>query len=565
MIRSTFAGFTTAQLGMAASQRALDVTGQNIANINTPGYTRQRLDIASLNNQKGDFYNTSSNIKVGYGVEMTRVSQLRDPFLDEQYRSQIGKLGTTDAHSAGYEQLATIFDEATMQGVRAAFISISSSLSTLSTQAGNKEHDTAVRSNMQVLLNLFREDSVRLGDIRQDMQTGFATTDIMDLNGILENIAELNTSIKNSHILGNPALELQDQRNSLLDELGSYLPITAKYKDQPVGPGQTVEVLDVIFTDVNGKKHKLVSDERFGQFDTDISDIPVTLTLVNANGITEDLVGNVTNNKTGEEEYVDLLGSGTIKGTLDFLNKSGDFDQSDFKGLGYYEKALDSLVHTFATMFNDANKAVLTNPDGTIVKGDLALDADNNPIKNADGSYQTTGTNPDKINYIDRPLFETADGSDKFTASNIKIAKGWLDGTYGITISNKLINDETGSTADENIMNMVKLLQKEDTVFKYDDGKDGIKFFTGCFHDCFANLENTLGIDAKSAESMLTNQISVLNQTSNARDGVSGVQLDEEGMNLLHYNQSYNAAARLMTTLDEALDKLINGTGVVGR
>ena len=64
---------------------------------------------------------------------------------------------------------------------------------------------------------------------------------------------------------------------------------------------------------------------------------------------------------------------------------------------------------------------------------------------------------------------------------------------------------------------------------------------------------------------MLANQISVLNQTSNSRDGVSGVQLDEEGMNLLHYNQSYTAAARLMTTLDEALDVLINRTGVVGR
>ena len=153
MIRSTFAGFTTAQLGMAASQRALDVTGQNIANINTPGYTRQRLDISSLNTQKGDFYNSNSTIKVGFGVEMTGVSQLRDPFLDAQYRSQISKLGTTDAHVAGYEQLATVFDETTMEGVRAALRAISSSLSTLSTQAGNQEHDTAVRSNMQVLLN----------------------------------------------------------------------------------------------------------------------------------------------------------------------------------------------------------------------------------------------------------------------------------------------------------------------------------------------------------------------------------------------------------------------------
>jgi flagellar hook-associated protein 1 FlgK len=63
----------------------------------------------------------------------------------------------------------------------------------------------------------------------------------------------------------------------------------------------------------------------------------------------------------------------------------------------------------------------------------------------------------------------------------------------------------------------------------------------------------------------LNNQISVLNQTANTRDGISGVQLDEEGMDLMHYNQSYTAAARLMTTLDEALDTLINKTGVVGR
>ncbi len=554
MIRSTFAGFTTAHLAMAASQRALDVTGQNIANINTEGYTRQRLDIASLNTQKGDFYNANSTIKVGYGVEMTGVSQLRDPFLDAQYRSQISKLGTTDAHAAGFEQLATIFDESTMQGVRSAFISLSSSLSTLSTQAGNKENDTAVRSNMQVLLNLFRENSIRLNDIREDMQVGFETTDIKDLNGILENIAQLNTNIKNSQILGNPALELQDQRNLLLDELGSYLPITANYEDITIGPDQTVEILKVNFTDTNGQIHTLVSDGRFGSFDVDIYGQPVTLTLTDTNSTTKQIAGNVKD-VDGKNQYVDLLGSGTIKGTLDFLNKSGDFDNSDFKGLGYYEKALDSLVRTFAEMFNEANKELKKDADGNPIQ---ATDANGNPIFKLDENGNPT-TEP-VYEYIDRPLFETPDPTKPFSASNIKVASGWLDGTYGITISNKVINNGTGSTADENILNMVKLLDKS-----IDFESNGIKFYTGSFHDCFANIENTLGIDAKSANTLLENQIAVLNQTSNSRDGVSGVQLDEEGMSLLHYNQSYNAAARLMTTLDEALDKLINGTGVVGR
>lgn len=554
MIRSTFAGFTTAQLGMAASQRALDVVGQNITNINTPGYTRQRLDLASMNTQKGDFYSAKSNIKVGFGVEMTGVSQLRDPFLDAQYRSQISKLGTTDAHAAGFEQLTPIFDEATMEGVRAAFISLTSSLSTLSTQVGNQEHDTMVRSNMQILLNLFRENSVKLQDVREDMQMGFETTDIADVNQMLKNIAELNTSIKNSQVLGNPALELQDQRNQLLDELGSFLPITVKYKNQEVGPGQYVEVLNVDFTDTEGVKHSLLSGSLFAQFDADVLNQPVELTLFDAKGATAD----VTN----------VLGSGTLKGTLDFLNKSGDFDGTDFKGLGYYENVLDALVNTFATEFNKANTVLgadgkptnLTDEKGNVI---IPKDKDGNIIYAKDANGQPM-TNPPTYAY---PLFETSDGSAEFTASNIKIAAGWANGTYGIRPSNNYvtIDKETGSTANENILNMVKLLEKDISFGAENIAGNKITFYNGSFHDCFANIEATLGIDYKSANTMLANQISVLNETANSRDAVSGVQLDEEGMDLLHYNQSYSAAARFLTTLDEALDKLINGTGVVGR
>ena len=559
MIRSTFAGFTTAQLGMAASQRALDVTGQNITNINTPGYTRQRLDIASLNTQRGDYCNSKSNIKVGFGVEMTGISQLRDPFLDAQYRSQISKLGTSDAHAAGFEQLTPIFDEATMSGVRDAFIALTSALNTLSTPQGiaNDENDAMVRSKMQILLNLFRDNSVRLQDVRDDVQTGFATTDVADVNQILENIANLNVSIKNSQILGNPALELQDQRNSLLDELGSYLPISVKYRDEEIGPNQYVEILDVNFTDSNGVKHSLISDSRAAKFDTIINDKSAKLILADAKGSTADIT--------------DFLGSGTLKGTLDLINKSGDFDGSDFRGIGYYEKALDSLVATFAEKFNemniprdkDGNPTNLKDKDGNIIVppgGKFLIDeTTNQPYKDADGK--------DVYAY---PLFEKKDDSLPFSASNIKIASGWANGSYKITASNNYVvtNQETGSTANENILNMVKLLEK-DIGFTV-EVKDGtttrdVKFFTGSFHDCFANLEATLGTDYKSESTMLANQISVLNQTSNSRDGVSGVQLDEEGMNLLHYNQSYTAAARLMTTLDEALDVLINRTGVVGR
>nr|WP_305136563.1 flagellar basal body rod C-terminal domain-containing protein [uncultured Schaedlerella sp.] len=577
MMRSTFAGFTTAQLAMAASQRSIDVTGQNIANINTEGYTRQRLDIASLNLRNGSFYNSSNSTRVGYGVDMTGISQLRDPFLDAQYRSQIAKLGTTDAQAAGLEKLQVAFDESTTSGIRDAFINLSNALQTLSKDDGyTKENDTVVRSRMQIIVNLLREKAVTLQDIRHDTQENFRDTDVKDLNSILKNIADLNTSIKNSQVLGNPALELMDERNKLLDELGSYLPINVEYKQKKIGEGYSVQVLDVSFTDSDGVSHRLVSDGRYGEFRTDVSGQPVTLTLTDADGYTN--------------EVTDKLTEGTLKGSLDFMNKSGDFDDSDFKGIGYYEKVLDSLVAKFAEEFNKANQSTQQIYKDTATGKEYIIYETNDTAKDKiykseDGKYYTdnngvpstteyTGDvkdlNPvyDSNKKTDRPLFETIDGSGNFSALNIKIATGWMNGTYGITNSNNQVNGVVGSTANENIVNMINMLSKEYSFTSKGTtaaNNGDVRFYTGSFYNCFANIEVTLGIDISSASTMLNNQITVLNQTANSRDAISGVQLDEEGMNLLHYNQSYSAAARLMTTLDEMLDKLINGTGVVGR
>ena len=526
MIRSTFAGFTTAQLAMSASQRALDVTGQNIANINTRGYTKQRLDIASLGNNGASFYNSNNNCKVGYGVEITGISQLRDPFLDVQYRNQMSKLGTTDALAAGYEQLSGIFDEASMDGVRAALRDISSTLQKYSEEPGAKEIDTTVRSNMQILLNLFHDNAKRLQDIKDEMTNGFKDNDVADVNQMLKNIAELNKSIKNSQVLGNPALELMDQRNDLLDQLSSYLPISVTYEKEQIAPGQFLDMPRVSFTGTDGQTYNLISGTECGSFTADIAGVPVRLGVTDAKG-------------NGPHDITNTIGAGTLKGTLDILNESGAFDKgaSDISGIGYYEQALDSLVNKFATTFNDLNKAVKTDANGKVIYG-------------ADG----------KPEMVDRPLFQKIDPNADFSASNIKIADGWLNGEYGITISTKVTNDEIGSTDTSNILNMINAL-KDSQKFE----SNGVTFFNGSFYDCFASIENTLAIDLKSANTTLNNQISVLNQTANTRDGISGVQLDEEGMDLMHYNQSYTAAARLMTTLDEALDTIINKTGVVGR
>lgn len=587
MMRSTFAGFTTAFLGMSASQRALEVTGQNIANVNTEGYTRQRLDIASLNLRSGDFYNSNPNAKIGFGVEITGVSRIRDPFLDIQYRTQMSKLGTTDAHMDGYEKLADVLDETVMVGLRDAFKDLNSQLQALHANTGQKEYDSMVRSSAQNLLNLFREDAVRLQEVREDMVNEFRDTTVKDLNGILKNIAELNETIKNSHVLGNPALELMDQRDMLLDELSSYLPVTTNYWDHEIAPGVKVEELD-IYAAVGNRSFTLVSGNRYGKFEAETADShEVQLSLTDANFSRGDVYYKDDNGNS--------LPNGVLKGMLDILNKSGGFDEpaTDVRGIGYYEKSLDGMARELADLFNGLNQAVKTNADGTIAweyeeyKGDPTRQNENGQYVDADGNliYRMVGdgkyelypggnvvmtqlfTRKKDIQLVDRPLFTTLDDNTTgITALNIKIAEGWEKGRYGITASKVPViengEEVIGSKANENVLKMIEAFNGG-REFSYQPGRD--IFFTGSFYDCFTNMENVLAIDQKGADNTLKNKINVINQTADLRDSISGVSLDEEGVNLLQYQQSFTAAARLMTTLDEALDKLINGTGVVGR
>ena len=107
----TFGSFTTARLGIYASQASLNVTGNNIANINTTGYTRQRMDLVSLYSTGQGKYANIFNTNVGYGVLTRGATQLRDPYLDIRYRNENSKLGANDEKYNGLSQISSILDE----------------------------------------------------------------------------------------------------------------------------------------------------------------------------------------------------------------------------------------------------------------------------------------------------------------------------------------------------------------------------------------------------------------------------------------------------------------------
>ena len=122
MVRATFSGFNTALSALQANQKRLDITGQNLSNMNTAGYTRQQLEASSLNyTNPVSHYSNGNETAVGFGVSMDRVSQIRDPYLDIQYRSQSADCSYTNRLQTALNSLSKVLDETTISGIRQAF------------------------------------------------------------------------------------------------------------------------------------------------------------------------------------------------------------------------------------------------------------------------------------------------------------------------------------------------------------------------------------------------------------------------------------------------------------
>ncbi len=505
---STFGGFTTARLSLLASQRAIDVAGQNLSNINTAGYTRQRLDLISIS-PVGDGYSASPyDSKVGQGVQMAQISQIRDPYLDIQYRNQIAKVGQADGSDEILDRIGKIFDETDATAIRASLDDLISSLHSIANPTtGSAEVASAiVKSAFEKLTHMFKQNGTEIKTLTQELKTDLEDNVMGNLNAVVDKITSLNITIKNTQVLGNPALELQDERNMLLDELAVYLPIEVNVQKDEQG----IECLHVFVKGGDGNKIPLVTDNSS-------SDIQLE---TNQEGKISLSVKDVTGALTPLD--IDKIESGLLKGKLDMLNKKGNFDGTDVKGIGYYEAFFDNFINQFATTVNEINSK--PNTDSKLTD-----------------------------------IFVKIDDSQPFSANNIKLSEGFATGSVDITLTK---SDNPDSTNYDNVLTMIDALTKVDYDVKSESGET---IFTGNMQELYDNIQNVYGAERGTSQYLLKTRISIVNSISDSRDSVSAVSQDEEVMDLMRFQQSYNASSRFMTTLDELLDKLVNSTGITGR
>ncbi len=566
---STFGTFATARLGIYASQKALDVVGNNIANINTVGYTRQALNQKSLNVGGADKYSSGLDIRIGTGALVTDVIQLRDPYLDIRYRNELSSESAMKAKLNGLNQISAYLDEVGKgedeEGVlEAQFNKLISQMEQLSSAqgVGKDTHDTLVRSAATALTAMIRDYAGRLETLKKNQMTGFQQ-DLKNVNSILKRIQDLNSSIRKSQIYGGDALEQQDERNNLIDELAGYIRIDVRYEQEDLGQGLKVEKL-VIRLAGNDKLSLEQNNATLidGLYATELSvhtgddGEPDPNLLIDLAPL-KDKRERVMKLPDGTESDVVRLADNTLYGGLqaerELLTEQGEYateeqlglsgdplaadpDAATKRGIPFYQKALDTLANTFAHIMNEAN----TTEDGTMY-----------PLFSSNG-------NTDKIG----PPY---DDGEPITAANIAVSQSWANGTVRILQSRK---DPHTSTDNSNLLHMVNLLMREDHEFKPDaDGDAATKdtFFTGSFQQFFTDcMGGTLADDTMTTEAMYQNYSISAEELYVDRDAVVGVDLNDEAMNMIQFQKSYSAACRLMTVIDEVLDKLINGTGRAG-
>ena len=619
MVRATFAGYSTALSALQANQKRLDITGQNLANMNTPGYTRQQLQTSSLNYTNPISHYMSGNDRVvGFGVHMDKVVQIRDPYLDIQYRNQMVKSGYTDQMQASLDRLSDIFDESAVKGFQGAFSDILATLVNMadSPKVNDPIYEAELRTRMQALTNLLNDASRQIDEaerVEYSKLDGTGTNEqgmVQQVNDLLRQIGNLNRQIKHSQIYGQEALELMDERNLLLDELSSYIPIEVTYykdrdQDGTTDPEPTQYEydskgniigkkdwpddlrVDMVYQDAAGKTQRLTlvegtvgeGNENYGFLqltsggDTittdkegnapagtiDLSNDTTALAGIKLNFVgfthtasgsggeknpetvtfaapyTLDANGNPVPNTTDANHFASDTTS--IQSTLDMIWKRGKTvaGHDTVRGYEYYRDEIDTLAKSFAKVMNQIN--ALGNRENGTPTGTYDLLKSKDPA-NTDITAANIGINDDWVSgNIGIGTAITAPGGEGNQNDTVLIMAEALRATYPYTNMNTAMQD----------------------LFKDLDLKN----------NSFANYANhiatTLANDSYNNQAYLKTNMTVLNGIQNSRDSVSGVSLDEEASNMMMYMSAYSAASRLMTTLDQALDILINNTGVVGR
>lgn len=472
-MRSSFFGMDIGRKALAVAQAALDVTGHNVANANTPGYSRQVVNMQTTSPYRSANNNSHHPyIYMGTGVTITDVTRVREEFLDTQYRKENRTLGDWQAQQNALEKIEVILNEPSLSGIKTVLQEFWKSWDGLAKFAENPSLRAVVRQKGEAVANTFQHLHQQLVDLRTDLDATLKIK-VDEVNSIAQEVADLNLQIVRGQAAGSAPNDLMDRRDLLVDQLS--------------------KLIDLRVVDNAGDYTIMVGGNA----------------LVSHNRVNQMAI------QPNSERYADIIWAGNKQsvqvtgGAMHGLLVARD---------GSTKSRLDELDTLAQSIMDEVN---------AVHRGGYGLDGN----AGRDFFVKAANASPAQGMMINADLAGDV-GLRRIAAASkspLDADNGEGDGGNALALSRleKAKLTALGTTSTDYLQAMVA----------------------------------ALGVDAQHASLMVENQESLVNQLTNQRDSVMGVNLDEEMTKMVQYQHSYNAAARVISAMDEMLDTLINQVG----
>lgn len=484
--------------GLQAQQAALNVVGHNIANVNTPGYTRQRADLTSSQSL------VEGQVYFGTGVTLNTVQGIRDRFLDLQiYRESARQTGAEERY-AGVDAVSSIVGDTGDTGIGAQIQAFFQGFQELSA----RPEDGALRTNLigkaQTMITGLQTRYRLLGDQRDSADRAVGSL-VTEVNTLTTQIAQLNQQISSETTPG-ANNDGRDQRKALTDKLAGLVGINVFEGSK----GEYQITLD-------SGAAVLVSGSNTYQLHTTMD------ATLDGHLRVESLVGG---------SAIDVT-AGIKEGQL-----GAKLDLRDNILVGF-QRQLDQIAAGVAGQVNKLHRSGF-GADG------LPTDTDND--------FFTTGVANDPVTGLPLPLTPPPGGNPyKGMVDNLAV-------NASIIANPGLIAAAGSSGAPGDNSNALALAKLQSAVSTVDTNGDGTPD-AGPFSTMVGGLISDVGTQAQKWKSQGSTQQNLVSALQTQRDRLSGVDLDEEAANMMTLQRGYQASGRFLSVINGLTDQLVNQFG----
>ena len=472
-----------ARTALLTHQSALQTISQNIANAETPGYSRQEAVLSANVPVRMSYGN------VGTGVHVETIIRKRDLLLDDSYRSASTLAGNAEMRRDLLGQVESVFGEPSDAGMASALDAFWGSWSDLSASPGSLSARAVVQQRGRQVAQLFNGYDTQLTQQRNSTMERLQNT-IGTINSIAGQVAELNTRIVTSESDGNANNDLRDLRDIKLDELSRIAGTR-------------------VITQANGSVSVLIGNSTLVQGDTAR---PLSLKLEMPNPMPATPLADVNVRiqlGTSPDRLAPLAGE--LSSMVAVLNV--DIPEA--------RSRLDAMAAQFATAVNTVHTSGYTF-SGNTVPGMAA------------GNFYDAGTMASPV-----------------SAATLKLDSAILADPLKIAAS----GNANGPTDNSVAQGLAGLRIVDDTV-TWTSGTGATE--TGSFLSFFRSMVTRIGIDAAAATDNATVYRSLTDQADARRQSVSGVSTDEELVNMMRVQQSYQAATKMIKVADDMMQTLLS-------